>query len=221
LLGFSTDRSPRNTRSQWNSGPRTKQIAFVTLTQQRESARETAHADVVKAQLQQQQRQRDLADASLQAQKSRLELAVLLFPDPHSPYTLTVAATPQPLATRAEVDAAATLRNPELQSALASLRAGALDVTAARAAYLPDLGLNFSYGSTTEQFAARGPENVRNLGYSASATVDIPIWNWFSTAHKGSAERDTSRYSSHHFDATQRRLVAQLDESYAEGGRGS
>jgi outer membrane protein TolC len=190
--------------------------SFVTLTQQRESARETAHADVVKAQLQQQQRQRDLADASLQAQKSRLELAVLLFPDPHSPYTLTVAATPQPLATRAEVDAAATLRNPELQSALASLRAGALDVTAARAAYLPDLGLNFSYGIDAEQFAARGPENVRNLGYSASATVDIPIWNWFSTAHKvrqSEILRDTARIT---LTATQRRLVAQLDESYAE-----
>src|SRR6202035_2982323 len=62
--------------------------SFTTLTQQRESAREAAHADVVKAQLQQQQRDRDLADATLQVQKSRLELGVLLFPDPRSPFTL-------------------------------------------------------------------------------------------------------------------------------------
>ena len=40
---------------------------FTNLTQQRESAREAAHADVVKAQLQQQQRDRDLAEALLGA----------------------------------------------------------------------------------------------------------------------------------------------------------
>ena len=61
---------------------------FTTLTQQRETAREGAHADVVKAQLQQQQRDRDLAEALLEAQKSRLDLAVLLFPDPRTAYTL-------------------------------------------------------------------------------------------------------------------------------------
>jgi outer membrane protein TolC len=190
--------------------------SFTTLTQQREAAREAAHADVVKAQLQEQQRNRDLADASLQAQKSQVELAVLLFPDPRSPYTLTVVATPQSLATRAEIESAAALRNPELQSALASLRASTLDVTAARAAYLPDLGLNFTYGIDAEHFATRGPENVRNLGYSASATIDIPIWDWFSTAHRvrqSEELRDSARTT---LSATQRRLVAQLDESYAE-----
>jgi outer membrane protein TolC len=190
--------------------------SLTTLTQQRESAREAAHADVVKAQLQQQQRERDLADAALQAQRSRLELAVLLFPDPRSPYTLTAATAPPPLATRAEVEAAATLHNPELQSALASLHVSSLDVTAARAAYLPDLGLNFTYGIDAEQFAARGTGDVRNLGYSASATIDIPVWDWFSTAHRVKQSeilRDTARTT---LSATQRRLVAQLDESYAE-----
>jgi outer membrane protein TolC len=191
-------------------------INFTTLTQQRESAREAAHADVVKAQLQQQQRERDLADAILQAQKSRLELAVLLFPDPRSPYTLTAATVPQPLAPRAEIEAAAALRNPELQSALASFRVSSLDVTAARAAYLPDVALNFTYGIDAEQFATRGPGGVRNLGYSASATIDIPVWDWFSTAHRVKQSeilRDSARVT---LTATQRRLVAQLDESYAE-----
>jgi outer membrane protein TolC len=189
--------------------------SFTILTQQREAARESAHADVVKAQLQQQQRERDLADAKLQVQKAHLEFGVLLFPDPRSPYTLTAVATP-PLATRAEIEAAATLHNPELQSALASLRASALDVTAARAAYLPDLGLNFAYGIDAEHLAARGPDNIRNLGYSASATLDIPVWDWFSTAHRVKQSqilRDSARVT---LTATQRRLVAQLDESYAE-----
>jgi outer membrane protein TolC len=96
-------------------------LSFTTLTKQRESAREAAHADVVKAQLQQQQRERDVADATLQVQKSRLELGILLFPDPRSPFTLTVSAAAPPLASRAEVEEAAAHLNPELQSAVSSL----------------------------------------------------------------------------------------------------
>jgi outer membrane protein TolC len=190
--------------------------SFTVLTQQRETAREAAHADVVKAQLQQQQRERDLADARLQVEKSRLELGVLLFPDPRAPFTLTTSATVPPLASRAEVDAAATRSNPELQSAMSSLHVSSLDVTSARAAYLPDLGLNFAYGIDAAQFAARGSDGVRNLGYSATATLDIPVWDWLSTQHKvRQAEilRDAAKTS---LTATQRRLIAQLDESYAE-----
>jgi hypothetical protein len=103
---------------------------FTQLTQQRESAREGAHADVVKAQLQEQQRDRDLAEALLGAQKSHLDLAVLLFPDPRADYALApgqIAALPA----RADVDEAAMRLNPELHQALASLRVSALDVTAA------------------------------------------------------------------------------------------
>ncbi len=190
--------------------------SFTTQTQQREAAREAAHADVVKAQLQQQQRQRDLADAIVLQQRSRLDLGVLLFPDPRAPYTLTSPAALPPLASRAEVDAAATTRNPELQSALASLRASTLDVTAARAAYLPDLTLNFAYGIDAEQFAKFNQYGNRNLGYSAGATLDIPLWDWFSTAHRVKQSqilRDSARVT---LTATQRRLVANLDEAYAE-----
>jgi hypothetical protein len=61
------------------------------LTGKREQAREAAHADVVKAQLVEQQRQRELEDAQGGAEKARLELGVLLFPDPRTPYTLQAA----------------------------------------------------------------------------------------------------------------------------------
>ena len=189
---------------------------FTTLTQQREAAREAAHADVVKAQLQQQQRDRDLADATLQSQKSRLDLAVLLFPDPRSPFTLSSSGVPPPLPTRAEIEAAAAKSNPELQSALASFRASNLDVTAAKAAYLPDLVLNYTYGIDAPQFAVNGPDGIRNLGYSAFVTLDIPIWDWLSTQHKIRQKeilRDSARIA---LTATQRRLIAQLEEFYAE-----
>jgi len=194
---------------------------FTNLTQQRESAREGAHADVVKAQLQQQQRDRDLAEALLGAQKSRLDLAVLLFADPRIAYTLS----PGPVVTlpaRDDVDANAMRLNPELREAMASLRVNTLQVAAARAAYLPDLALNFTYGIDAPQFAARGRFNYvdgvrpQNLGYSAFATVDIPVWDWLSTQHKvrqSEILRDVARTA---LTATQRRLVAQLDESYSE-----
>jgi outer membrane protein TolC len=191
--------------------------SFTQLTQQRESAREGAHADVVKAQLLQQQRDRDLADALLEAQKSHLELGVLLFPDPRAVYTLVPGAV-VPLPGRADVDAAAMKLNPELHQALAALRVSSLDVTAARAAYLPGLALNFNYGIDAVQFAVNGREGVKNLGYSAGATLDIPVWDWLSTQHRvrqSEILRDSARIA---LTATQRQLIAQLDESYAEAG---
>jgi outer membrane protein TolC len=196
---------------------------FTNLTQQRESAREGAHADVVKAQLQQQQRDRDLAEVLLGAQKSRLDLGVLLFADPRAAYTLSPGPV-VPLPARADVDAAAMRLNPELREAMASLRVNTLQVAAARAAYLPDLALNFTYGIDAPQAAANGRFNIvdrvtpRNLGYSASATVDLPVWDWFSTQHKVRQSEILRDVAHTTLTATQRRLVAQLDESYAEAG---
>ncbi len=190
---------------------------FTQLTQQRENVREGAHADVVKAQLLQQQRDRDLADALLEKQKAHLDLGVLLFTDPRAAYTLVPGAV-VPLPDRADVDAAAMKLNPELHQALASLRVSSLDVTAARAAYLPDLSLNFTYGIDAVQFAVNGRDGVRNLGYSASATLDIPVWDWLSTQHRV-RQSEILRDAAHTaLTATQRRLIAQLDESYAEAG---
>jgi outer membrane protein TolC len=90
------------------------------------------------------------------------------------------------------------------------------DVLAARAAYLPDLGLNVTYGIDAPQVAVNGPDNVRNLGYSASVTLDIPVWDWLTTEHKvkqSEIRRDAARVA---LTATQRQLIAQLDEAYSE-----
>jgi len=189
---------------------------FTSHTQQRENARESAHADVIKAQLQQQQRDRDLANARLEREKARLELAVLLFPDTHQAFTIASDTVHAPLATRDEIESIAARNNPELKSAIASLRAASLEVTGARAAYLPDLGLNFTYGIDSTNFAVHAPDGTRNLGYSASATLDIPVWDWFAThdrVKQKTAQRDSARVT---LSATQKHLIAQLDESYNE-----
>lgn len=188
---------------------------FVKQTQLREEARESAHADVIKAQLTLQQRQRDLSDAQLMADKARLDLGVLLFPDPRSPYSVVPPSTAA-LADRATVESAANTNNPELKSALAMLRSRNLGVTGAKAAYLPDLGVSFAYGIDAPQFAATSPTGVSNLGYAATATLDIPVWDWFATQHRvKQAEilRDAAKVS---LSSTQRTLIAQLDEFYAE-----
>jgi outer membrane protein TolC len=189
---------------------------FTSLTTKREEAREAAHADVVKAQLAEQQRERDLGDAKVAAEKARLELGVLLFPDPRTPYSLSPDTSAAPLLSRAEVQQAAAKNNPELKSALATLKMSNSDVMTAWAGYLPDLGLNVTYGIDAPQFAVNGPDHAHNLGYSASVTVDIPVWDWLSTQHKvrqSEIRRDAARVA---LTATQRQLIAQLDEAFSE-----
>lgn len=189
---------------------------FTKQTQEREQAREVAHADVVKAQLLQQQRDRDLADAKLSASKAKLDLAVLLFPDPRAPYALDVVAMTAAPPSRADVEAALAKRNPELQSALASSRLANLNVTSARLAYLPDLALNYSYGLDAAQFARHNYIGAPNLGYAAMATLDIPLWDWFTTRDRvkqSEIQREAARTV---LTNTQRRLLADLEEFYAE-----
>jgi outer membrane protein TolC len=190
--------------------------AFVRVTQQREAAREVAHADAIKAQLQMQQKQRDSSDASVAAEKARLELAVLLFPDPRTSYTTEPPSSSVVLPTREEVNQLAAKNNPEIRSALADVVAANASVKSAKAAYLPDLGMNFAYGIDAPQFAKHGPDDVRNLGYSIGATLDIPVWDWFATQKKikqSEIQRDAVKVS---LTAAQRRLIANLEEGYAE-----
>ncbi len=189
---------------------------FADLTGKREAGREVAHADVVKAQLQQQQRQRDLADARLAADKARLELGVLLFNDPRTPYATQPPAPPRTLPSRVEIESSAAAHNVELKSALAALRASDAGVIGARAAYLPDLVLNYNYGIDAAQFAVKGSQGENNLGYSATATLAIPVWDWLATEHRvkqSEIRRDAARIA---LTAAQRRTIAALDEGYAE-----
>ena len=117
---------------------------------------------------------------------------------------------------REDVEQAAARNNPELKSALSALAVSNADVLAARAAYLPDLGLNFTYGIDAPQLAVNGPDGIRNLGYSASVTVDIPVWDWLSTEHKVKQSEIRRGAAQVALSATQRQLIARLDEAYSE-----
>ncbi len=188
---------------------------FVQITEEREQSREAAHADVLKATLTEQQRGRDLEDARLAALKAHLELGALLFADPRTPFA-TEATAPPMLPDRATVDEDAGRNNPDLKSALAALQASQAQVVSARADYLPDLGLNVTYGIDAPQFAINGPDNAKNLGYSAMATMDIPVWNWLSTQHKVKQSEIRRDLAKVNLSSEQRRLIANLTEFYAE-----
>ena len=189
---------------------------FVDLTQKLENGREVAHADVVKASLSAQQRQREFDDATLAAEKARLDLGVLLFPDPRTAYTLTEPDQPAPLPDQPAIEAAATRNNPDLRSALEAFRAAQSDVLAARAGYLPSFGFNYTYGIDAPQLAVNGPDQVRNLGYSASASIDFPVWDWFATHDRVRQSQLREKAAQAALTTTQRQLIAQLDEYYHE-----
>lgn len=198
---------------------RDEAAAFVNLTQQREAAREAAHADVVKADLTLQQRERDLLDAKIARDRARLELAVLLFADPLTPYSVDRPTAP-PLPAFTDVQAAARRGNPELASALAALRQSDAAVLGSRAALLPDLSLNFTYGIDATTFATKarfdGVSNPKNLGYSIGATLDIPVWDWLATERRvkqSEVRRDAVRVA---LTAAQKRLIVNLQEDYSE-----
>ena len=191
--------------------------AFVELTSKLESGREVAHADVVKADLAFQQHQREFEDATLAAEKARLDLGVLLFPDPRTPYTLAdQSQTPEQLPDQQTIEAAASRNNPDLRSALEALHAAHSEVLAARASYLPSLGFNYTWGIDAPQFAVNGPDDVRNLGYSASASIDFPLWDWFATHDRVRQSELDEKAAQAALTTTERQLIVQLNEYYHE-----
>jgi outer membrane protein TolC len=189
---------------------------FLGISQKLESGGEVAHADVIKAQVQTQQRQRDLQEAGLDMQKSRLDLAVLLFPDFNQDFTLIDdLQTPEALPSYAEVEAAGKKNNPELRAALAAFTAANREVTAAWGGFLPSLSIDYFYGIDSNHFATR-TDGVRNLGYSTVASLQIPIFSWGSDRSKlkqAELRREQSRVE---LSFAQRQLLSHLHQFFSE-----
>jgi outer membrane protein TolC len=197
---------------------------FTSITSKREKLGEAAHADVIKAQLTEQQQWRGVEDAKLAAQTARLDLGVLLFADPRTAYTLQASDVIAPLPPFDDVQAAATKNNPQLKSALAALDQGNADVMASRAALMPSVGLNVTYGIDANEFAVNGPlltsgafagTQARNLGYSTAFTVNLPVWDWLSTEHKVKQSEIRRQVAQVALSTTQRQLIASLQEYYS------
>ena len=193
---------------------------FLKLTQNLERGGEVAHSDVVKAELQAQERRRQLREALLALLNARLDLAVLLFPDFSDRFALADELHASiPLPTLGEVQQQASNDNPDVRAALAAAEQAKADVGVERAAYWPSLGLDYFYGIDAAQFATNGIFDNRlvpNLGSSAAASLDIPIWNWGATQSRVKQAQIRRAQSARELSFTQRKLLAEIQSLYNE-----
>jgi len=191
--------------------------SFLKLTQDLERGGEVAHADVIKAELQVQDRHRQLLEAQLGLLNARLNFAVLIFPDFSDNFELAEDLHASvPLPTLAEVQQRAARDNPDLRAALAAVQQAGHDVTGARAGYLPSLSFDYWYGIDAPQFAVNGPNGVSNLGSSAAATVNIPVWNWGATQSRIKQAELRRTQAQRELSLAQRKLLAEIKSLYAE-----
>jgi outer membrane protein len=192
--------------------------AFVDLTQKLENGREVAHADVVKANLSAQQRQREFDDATLAAEKARLDLGVLLFPDPRAPYTLAETgpnprtrsliippSKPPPPATTPTYAAPSKLSAPHKAKSSPPAQATC----------------PLSDSTTRTALTRRSSPSTDPIRSATSATPPPPP----SISPSGIGSPPTTAFArassakkprKPRFTTTQRQLIAQLDEYYHE-----
>jgi outer membrane protein TolC len=206
---------------------------FLDISQKQEKGGEVAHADVIKAQIDLQQRQRDLKEAQLAVEKSKIALGVLIFPNFSAEFSiiddLQELALLPPVA---EAQAGAAASSPDIKVAQAGLHEAGYEIDIARYQYLPSFGLDFFYGIDANQFAVYTDHPTQdtgrstlpnftvnsrqNLGYSAQATLNIPVWNWGATRSKikqAELKRDQAQLD---LSVAQRAIQANLAAAYAE-----
>jgi outer membrane protein TolC len=206
---------------------------FLDITQKQEQGGEVAHADVIKAQIQAQQRQRDVQDAQLAFEKARINLAVLIFPRLQLDYAVVddleqIKVLP-PLP---EAGMQAVGFSPDVRAAQASVNQARLGITVARYAYLPSFGLDVWYGIDANQFLAKtnyatqatGRSTLpnyqvpyrQNLGYVAQATLNIPLWNWGAIHSKVKQAALKEEQAELDLTTTQKQLQADIASAHSE-----
>jgi outer membrane protein TolC len=190
---------------------------FLKLTQDLEKGGEVAHSDVIKAELQMQERRRQLLEAQLAILNTRLDFAVLIFPDFNDNFELAEDLHASvPLPNLAEVQQRAARDNPDLRAALALVQQTGHEVTGARAGYLPSLSFDYFYGIDATRFAVNNEIGLSNLGSSVLATVNIPIWNWGATQSRIKQAELRRAQAQRELSFTQRKLLAEIKSLYAE-----
>ncbi len=189
---------------------------FLDNSRKLEGGGEVAHSDVIKSQIQANDQQRALQDAKLIEQNARLTLAVLLFPNFFQDFTLVDDLGTAPiLPPITDVQQLAQRNNPELSAAFAALEVASHEVTVARAGHLPTLVLDYFYGIDANHFAVN-TDGLRNLGYSATATLNIPVWHWGAIESKVKQAELQRHQAQVELSAAQRQALADLQSFYSE-----
>jgi outer membrane protein TolC len=190
---------------------------FADVTQKLEKAGEVARADVIKSQLVLRQRERELQDARLAAEKSRIALAVLMFPSYRIDFELVDdLGSLQVLPPYEEIEAAVRIKSPELRAAEENIRQEDYAAKIARAAYLPTLSFDYFFGINANQFAIHDSDGFNRLGSSAQATLNIPVWDWWSNRSKVRQADMKKRQAQLELDLSRSQLISNLHSVYFE-----
>jgi outer membrane protein TolC len=190
--------------------------SFLGISQKLEKGGEVAHSDTIKAEIQFRNQERAWREASLEMDRSRLELAVLVSPDFSENFSVVDdLQIPLPLPAFREVERMAADSNPDVAAAVATVKQADQGVAIAWNGFLPTLSLDYFYGIDANHFATyTGP--IKNLGYAATATLQLPIWNWGANraqVKQADLERQQARVE---LSFTQRQVLANLRSFYAE-----
>ena len=190
---------------------------FADITRKLETGGEAARSEVIKADIQVQQRQRDAQDASVAAQRDRIGFGVLLFADYNQDFSVEddLLAAPA-LPARERVEQLAGQNNPDVRAAQATLRQQQSELVSSRAAYFPTLSFDYFYGIDANQYAIYNREHQRNLGSVAQATLNVPIWNWGATRSRVRQSELRLQQARLELSLTQRTLLANLNSFYVE-----
>lgn len=190
---------------------------FLDIAKQQEAGGEVAHSDVVKAQIQVNQRVRDRQEAELAVLKSRLGLSVLVFPDYSDQFAVVDdLQMVVPLPGLTDMNAAALASSPDVRAAEASVQQEASGIGVARGAVLPVLSFDYFYGINANQFATHNPDGDRLLGSVFQAQLTVPLWNWGAGQSKLTQARLRETAAKAELTLAQRQLKANVSTFYRE-----
>jgi outer membrane protein TolC len=190
---------------------------LLDITQKQEQGGEAAHADVVKARIQMDQRERDVQDAEVNLDKTRIGFGVLLFPDYSQDFRvvddLEQSSVLPPFT---EIEALAQQNNPDIRAAEAVVSQQRYGIRSAKSGLLPSLTFDYWYGMEAQHYALHDDFGRNQWGSAFQVQLNVPLWNWGETKSKirqAELRLDQARVD---LSLTQRQLLANLSGFYRE-----
>jgi len=190
---------------------------FYDLTDKQQRGGEVARADVVKAQIQLDDRVRAAQEAQLTLDKARIGFAVLLFPDYRHDYTVVDDLDSLvPLPAYSEIQGMASRNSPDVRVAQATVQQQSYEIDSARAGLLPTISMDYFFGISANQFAMHNHDGQNLLGSVVQAQITIPLWTWGAARSRIKQAELKLEQAKNDLSFTQRQLLSALDAFYRE-----
>lgn len=197
---------------------RIRQSNLSVLQRQREEANarfevgEITRTDVAQAEARLAQSESDLATAQAQLSTSRAAYAAVVGQAPTN-----LEAMPQLPGVPTDFDAAldqALIDNPGVRAAEYNLRAAEAAVAAAKAEYMPSVGLRASYGGNGDSISR---VNIsQNSSFQAGATLSVPLFTGGLNASRVAQALERSNAAQIGVEGERRNVLQSVSSSYAQ-----